>query len=392
MSNKRTLIGLAIGHGAHDTWYGVAPILLASLSGEMALSNAAIAQILLLYQLLSSFTQPFFGRLSEKIGGRPLAVISIIWTTCMFSIALFVNTTWALSLCIFLAGLGSGAFHPQAAANATAAGGQRYGATAMSLFFLGGTGGSALLGAALGGYLIENFGRTSLLVISATTILIALTVVRSSTPRTMPVLADATKENKIASKGKVLWIPVALLLLVMAVRGLSQNAITTFVPKFQEDMGVAASVYGLLMSMYMIANALGGVLGSFLADRLDFRTILTGAIIGSGLLLWGSNVTTGFASQALFVLSGFIMGPAHTLLIRTGQRRFPSSLATASGFFMGFTFVTSAGGAWLLGLLADQRSLSLVMQMLPWLMLISGVLVIPAIWDIKPKSAQAVTE
>lgn len=223
MSNKRTLIGLAIGHGAHDTWYGVAPILLASLSGEMALSNAAIAQILLLYQLLSSFTQPFFGRLSEKIGGRPLAVISIIWTTCMFSIALFVSTTWALSLCIFLAGLGSGAFHPQAVANATAAGGQRYGATAMSLFFLGGTGGSALLGAALGGYLIENFGRTSLLVISATTILIALTVVRSSTPRTMPVLADVTKENKTASKGKVLWIPVALLLLVMAVRGLSQD-------------------------------------------------------------------------------------------------------------------------------------------------------------------------
>ena len=392
MSNKRTLIGLAIGHGAHDTWYGVAPILLASLSGEMALSNAAIAQILLLYQLLSSFTQPFFGRLSEKIGGRPLAVISIIWTTLMFSTALFVKTTWALSLCIFLAGLGSGAFHPQAAANATAAGGQRYGATAMSLFFLGGTGGSALLGAALGGFLIDQFGRTSLLIISVVTILIALTIVRSSTPREMPVLEETEKKKSDGSKGKILWIPVILLLLVMALRGLAQNAITTFVPKYQDDLGVIASVYGLLMSMYMIANAFGGVLGAYLADRLDFRTILTGAVVGSGLLLWGANITEGFTSQSLFVLSGFVMGPAHTLLIRTGQRRFPSSLATASGFFMGFTFVTSAGGAWLLGLLADQRSLTLVMHMLPWIILVSGLLVIPAIWDLKPKSNQAVTE
>ena len=148
---RRTLLGVAIGHAAHDTWYGVAPILLATLSGSMQLSNSEIGLVLLLYQTVSSLTQPFFGRLSETAGGRPLAVGAILWTSLSFTGAVFSGSKAILALCIGLAGLGSGAWHPQGSANATAAGGARWGATSASLFFLGGSMGSAFLGAALGG-------------------------------------------------------------------------------------------------------------------------------------------------------------------------------------------------------------------------------------------------
>ena len=69
-SPERTILGVTIGHGAHDTWFGVAPVLLAALSAQMRLSNAEIGLVMMLYQSLSAIMQPFFGRLSERVGGR----------------------------------------------------------------------------------------------------------------------------------------------------------------------------------------------------------------------------------------------------------------------------------------------------------------------------------
>ncbi|MGM0401214.1 MAG: MFS transporter, partial [Chloroflexota bacterium] len=164
-ARRRALLGVSIGHAAHDVWFGLTPVLLAALSDQMQLTNADIGLAVLLYEGLSSLTQPLFGRLAERVGGRVLGVGAILWTTSVFSISLFVRSKTALGLCIALGGLGSGAWHPQGMANASIAGGKRWGATSTSIFSLGGTLGSALLGAALGGYILEAYGRRALLVI-----------------------------------------------------------------------------------------------------------------------------------------------------------------------------------------------------------------------------------
>ena len=96
-----------------------------------------------------------------------------------------------LGILITIAGFGSGAWHPQATTNATVAGGKHWGATAASVFFQGGALGSALLGAALGGYLLSNYGRQSLLVISAIAVLATLFIVRPNVPRLLLVADHA---------------------------------------------------------------------------------------------------------------------------------------------------------------------------------------------------------
>ena len=118
-----------------------------------------------------------------------MAVGSILWTTAMFTMALFAQSKLMLMIPIGLAGFGSGAWHPQAAANATIAGGKRYAATASSVFFFGGTLGTAVIGSALGGYLLENYGIRSLLVISSLTAILAITVVRQLVPLRLEVNA-----------------------------------------------------------------------------------------------------------------------------------------------------------------------------------------------------------
>ncbi len=375
-TGERALFGVSIGHAAHDTWFGLTPILLASLSSQMGISNSDIGLMLLSYQGISAIVQPFFGRLSERVGGRPLAIGSILWTTSLFSIALFVNSKLALMILIALAGFGSGAWHPQGAANATISGGKRWGATAMSIFSLGGILGTAFLGAALGGYLLEAYGRRSLLLISAITVGLALTIVRRTVPRWIAVPEKAPSQATRGQNGVAEGVfrrLLIFLLLGIAFRSLANNSLSAYIPKHLQDIGVSSATYGFVLSLFLAASALGGVVGSYVADRMGLERIL----VGSTLLTFGALLAflrlEGVWSYVLLIVAGFFMGPAHTLFIVAGQRRFPQRMAMVSGAFMGFTFISGGVGTWLLGLLADRVGLGTTLGILPWAVLASAL-------------------
>ncbi len=387
-TRERTLLGVAVGHAAHDTWYGVTPVLLATLSATMHLSNSEIGLVLLLYQAVSSVTQPFFGHLAERIGGRPLAVTSILWTTLMFSGVLYAQSKVPLAICIAMAGFGSGAWHPQGAANATASGGTKWGATATSLFFLGGTLGSAFLGAALGGYLLSAYGRPSLLAISCLTVALARVVVRPMVPRRVPVAAKnpSPSPTRNPDRNGVFWALLALLLISTALRSLTYHSLSTYIPKYQEDLGIPSSVYGLVISLFLAATAVGGVGGSYLADRIGTRSVLAGSMILAGLLLLPFVRIEGIGGYLFLIMSGLLLGPSHTLLLVAGQRQFPRRMATVSGIFLGFNFVSGASGAWVFGLLADRVGLRTMLGTLPWTLFAATLFALVAL----PRSSRRV--
>lgn len=365
---RLALLGVTIGHAVHDTWFGVAPVLLAALSAQMSLSNSEIGLMMFLYQALSSVTQPFFGRLSERVGGRLLAVGAILWTTTMFCGVLFAESKLLLGALITLAGLGSGAWHPQGIANATVAGGESWGATAAAIFGLGGTLGMAFLGSAMGGYLLSALGRRSLLLLALITVTSALTVVRRTVPRQLlaprKALQAALQTN--GANSRALWIFLAFLSLSIALRSLVHFSLDTYVPKYEQDLGVSAATYGLVMSLYLFASAVGGVAGSYLADRVGVKHVLIGSMLFSAGFLAAFVRLQGLWSWIFLALGGFFLGPSHTLLIVAGQKRFPQRMATVSGIFLGFTFISGSSGAWLLGWLGDRVGLGAALSLLPW--------------------------
>jgi len=379
-AKDRTLLGVSVGHAAHDVWFGVAPVLLASLSASMDLSNSEIGFILLLYQLFSSLSQPFFGRLSERWGGRPFAVGAILWTTAMFSGVLFAESKVLLAAIVGLAGFGSGAWHPQGAANATVSGGQRWGATAASVFFLGGTLGTTF-GSAVSGLLLSSYGRRALLAISAITVALALLVVRPWVP--MRLARSARGERPVADaaggNGAAFWVLLAFLLAATALRSLTFHSLNSYVPKYQQDLGISSAQYGLLMSLFLFTTAIGGVMGSYVADRAGVRGVLIGTMVAGGALLYVFLNAGGLLSDAAFVLSGLLIGPSHILLVVAAQRRFPQRMAMISGLILGFTFVSGGGGAWLLGLAADRIGLGTALGALPWFMLAAAACALVAV-------------
>jgi len=116
------------------------------------------------------------------------------------------------------------------------------------------------------------------------------------------------------------------------------------------------------------------VLGSYLADRLGLGRVLVASLLATAAALWGFVELSGAASQAALIIGGFFLGPSHTLLLVSGQRRFPQRMAMASGVFLGFGFVSGAAGTWLLGLLADRTGLASTLRLVPVIVLANALL------------------
>ena len=66
------------------------------------------------YALMGSLSQPFFGVLADRFGGRWLGAVGLLWTAVFYYAATFSQNYFTLISLMTVASLGSGAFHPQA--------------------------------------------------------------------------------------------------------------------------------------------------------------------------------------------------------------------------------------------------------------------------------------
>lgn len=357
LSNRR-LLGATLGHFLQDIWLGIVPVLMATASCEMGLSNAQVGLGYTLYESASGLSQPFFGHLTERYGSRWFGVGGVMWAAFMVGVAGFASNYLVLVTSIGLAGLGSGAFHPQGTANAAAAGGEDRRATSAAVFFLGGTLGQALVGAALGGLIMAYLGMRGIALLSALVWVVALTALRPSLPLDAPrAVVRASGDEDYAPRAIVSGVGVLLLLVAMATRSMSRASLTGYVPKLWQDAGRTAAEYGLVLSVYLAGSGVGGVGGSYVADRLGKRRVLLltlGLAIPAGIWFLRAEGIWAFVAGAV---AGIVGGPAHTLLVVTAQELMPGRMALASGLAMGFTFVAGSVGLWLAGMAADQWGL-----------------------------------
>src|SRR4030067_476541 len=109
---------VALGHLAVDILNGQRAVLLAYLSGPLGLSNAALAVVSTIYVVSAALIQPVCGLLADRIGPRWVVAGGTLWMAAFFSLAVMVPGQAALGLLV-LASLGSGAFHPAGAMQAT---------------------------------------------------------------------------------------------------------------------------------------------------------------------------------------------------------------------------------------------------------------------------------
>jgi len=159
LPSGRIFWGVSLGHMLNDTFMSTRSVLLTFISAYiLPMTSRQVGFALSLVELTGAISQPFFGWLADRTGGRWLGAGGVAVTVIMFCVAIVVVMTgasyWLMLIPLALAGLGSGAFHPVGSMYATHTSPQQAGRNA-ALFFMFGQLGLGI-GPAITGILLEN--------------------------------------------------------------------------------------------------------------------------------------------------------------------------------------------------------------------------------------------
>jgi MFS transporter, FSR family, fosmidomycin resistance protein len=370
--SERSLRAVVLGHLMVDLFNAERPLVLAVLSIPLGLTNALIGLVSFLHTLSGSLLQPVFGWLADRIGPRPLIASGVLWMTATFGLAVVVPGRAALVLLI-LGGIGSAAFHPAGATEATRATRQHIETretTAASFFFLLGQIGY-ILAPAIGGPLLDQWGPPGLLALLPPGLAVGALAARDVADGERTVSPTVPSDNCRPTWGTASVAFAA----VTALQSWSQTNMVTYLPKYYSDLGFRPAVYGLLSAAFMVGTAIGGVSGGWLGDRRSRRMIVSATLIAAAipLALYPLLGPTGWG-YVLALASGALTGASYSILIVHGQKLLPGRRGASSGLVLGFAFASGSLGTLLSGMMADQVGFTPVFWSTAAICVVAGVL------------------
>lgn len=144
-----------------------------------------------------------------------------------------------------------------------------------------------------------------------------------------------------------------------------------------DTFGVSVRTAQYLLFVFLGAVAVGTVAGGPVGDRIGFKAVIWGSILGVlpfTLALPHANLSwTG----VLTVPIGLILASAFSAMMAYAQDLVPSRVGLVAGLFFGLAFGMAGIGAAVLGWLADRTSITFVYQVcsfLPSIGLLAGLL------------------
>jgi MFS transporter, FSR family, fosmidomycin resistance protein len=352
----RLFSSIAMGHLIIDILNGQRAVLLTFWSGPYYLTNTTIGLFSTIYVVSAALAQPVFGFFADRIGPRWLVSGGVLWMGFWFMMALLTSSSSAL-VYLILASLGSGAFHPAGAAQATMLGRDLLDGretTATSLFFLFGQAGG-FFGPLLGGPLLQRFGLPGLFPLVFLTLPVtgwAWWHLRKVGPFNMDAKVETNAE---ISKTKWLSRGVIALILVAAFLSWVQQNMVTFMPKYLSDLGQSPSTYGILSALFMGGYAIGNVFGGVQADRYGKEiTIVLSLFFGTIPLLIIPIIGYNVIYYFLVPLSGFLVGSAFCVILVLAQKLIRGGTGMVTGLVLGFMFSSGSLGTFATGYIADK--------------------------------------
>ncbi len=351
---NRALVTLAVGHMTNDMFAGVLPILYPLFKDEFGLSNAQIGLLTLAYTGTGSLLQPAFGLLADRVLNRWIASAILLWSTVFVSIYGVVNGFGLLLLIAALAGVGSAAYHPFGASNASKICDPATRNSAMSVYTVGGTTGYAA-GPLVAVLLIWLLGREGTLLLLAPglacVVLLFLqmnTVIKIRTART-----DDEKRTSIVS-GPVPWALLLRIIGIVMLRSWGYQSLFQFVPIWYDDLGYHRAFYGPLATTIILSGVCGTLVGGAVADRIGGKRIIIASQLASIPILILFGHFTGYIAFAIGACFGLISDSSLSVTLVAAQRLLPGKTGVASGLILGLGFITAGIGVPVTGFIADR--------------------------------------
>jgi MFS transporter, FSR family, fosmidomycin resistance protein len=364
------LLTFMLGHFTVDLYSGLLPVLYPLMAIQFELSNQEVGFVALSFMTASSLSQPLFGYLADKHGSRYMAPASLAWAAIMFGVIGLSPSAGFFMFAAFMAGLGSGAYHPQGAANAAAAVRDESRNTAMSIYTVSGTGGFAL-GPIFGALIFGIFHQEGVLLMVPLGLISAWLVFRSLVRLNLG-LPERRASGNVDQQFSVRWKYLTPVIAVVMLRSWVFLSVVTLSPLWYSDLGYGAAFYGFLVTSMLGIGALGTIAGGMLADRYGQRQVLVVSLLLSIPALYIFIAFPGPWALLTGALLGFLVDMSISVTLVMAQGMVQGRAGMASGFILGVGFVTGGIGVPITGTLADYVGIPMALG-------ITGVLLVVAL-------------
>lgn len=369
---NKPLLTFMAGHFTVDMYGGILPVLYPLMVAEFSLDNASVGLIALAYTGAASLSQPFFGYLADRFGSRYFAVLSMCWSALMVGLIGFSPSYGLLIFFAFMAGLGSGAYHPQGASNASAAAGDVKRNSALAFYTVGGTSGYAL-GPIIGAVAFLILGRYGTIFLLPFGFVVAFLMLRQL--KKLGLGVSQYHATQRAVQAAVEWRPLLLVMAVVMLRSWVFSSMVAFIPLWFNEQGYSVGFYSVLTTAVLGLGAAGTLTGGILADRMGQRTILIASLVGSAPFLLLFAAFPGPQSLIFGPAFAFLADMGISITLVMAQRLLPGRVGMASGFILGMGFVTGGLGVPVTGYLADRFGMGQALMMNTTLVIVAAAVV-----------------
>ena len=366
------LAALSVSHLLNDTIQSLIAAVYPVLKESYALTYTQIGLITLAFQLTASLLQPLVGLYTDR---RPLPFSLTLGMSVTLGglLLLSVASTFALILvAAALVGVGSAVFHPEASRVARLASGGRHG-FAQSLFQVGGNAGSAL-GPLLAAFVVVPWGQGSIAWFAVAAVTAMVILFRVGRWYRAHLAARVAKTARPAvppvSPGKAAFAIGVLLCLIFSKYFYMASLSSYYTLYLIDTFGVSAADSQLRLFVFLGAVAAGTFLGGPVGDRVGFKAVIWGSILGVLPFTLALPYANLFWTTVLTVPIGLILASAFSAIMVYAQELLPSRVGMVAGLFFGFAFGMGGVGAAVLGWLADQTSIGYVYKVCSFLPLI----------------------
>lgn len=180
--------------------------------------------------------------------------------------------------------------------------------------------------------------------------------------RVLPAAPRPRRENA-AAHPRLLRGQVAVLTAVAALAALASVTFVAAMPLWltqHHGLDEHHALIGWTLAIFSIACASGGVVGSWLASRIDVRILVPAALVLSalplGLALAAKPETVPFF--AFVIAGGTLLNAPMPVLVVAAQQAAPHTPSSASGMVMGFASGVAGVMYFAVGALAEATTLS----------------------------------
>ena len=383
---------LSIGHLTVDLCQGALPILTPLLAKSLDLSYSQVGLVALAFTFSSAIIQPLFGLISDRRSTPWLMPLGLLLSGAGLALVGTVPSFGLLLVVVLLSGIGVAGYHPEGSKMAHFVSEEKKAGASMAIFSVGGNLGNGL-GPILAIFVLGFAGLKSVHYIMIPGIVVGLLFIyflprfRDIMLKNVPVERKISSQN--AGNNKNRMGSLIFLMLFVTVRSWIQAGLVYFIPFYYQDLtGFSAPEY--LVSTFLIAGAVGTVLGGPFADRFGGRR---GLLVSMFISLAAVYPFLHLQGKMVIPLLAFIAGAALISSFSTtvvfGQRLLPNNIGLASGLLLGFGVGMGSVGVTLLGVIADYAGLSLTMNIISLLPVLGIIfaLVLPDIRARQPAAA-----